>query len=69
MDFLVKTSPAINWKSSTVTCYVGNKRYILPTCNISNIDDISNANQFAGLAVDDDVDNSENELSDNVTVS
>ena len=69
MDFLVKTSPAIDWKAGTVTCYVGTRKYNLPTCNIGNVDDITNANSFAGLSVDDDIDNSENELSRNVTVS
>ncbi len=44
MDFLVKTSPAINWKSSKVTCFVGSKKFNLPTCSISNVDDITDAN-------------------------
>jgi hypothetical protein len=54
MDFLVKVSPSVDWKSNKVTCYVGNKKYILPTCNINNIDTICDHNTFAGLNVDDD---------------
>ena len=69
MDFLVKASPAVDWKASKVTCYVGTKKYILPTCNISNVDNITDANSFAGLSVDDVNDNSENELSRDVAIS
>ena len=68
MDFLSKTSPAINWKTGTVTCYVGTRKYNLPTCNIGDVDDITNANSFAGLSVDDENDNSENELSSDVII-
>ena len=68
MDFLIKTSPAINWKAATVTCYVGTRKYNLPTCNIGDVDDVSNANSFAGLSVDDENDNSQNELSSDVII-
>ena len=63
MDFLVKASPFVNWKEGRVTCYVGTKKYILPTCNISSISSINDDNSFAGLEVDDNNDNSEHELS------
>jgi hypothetical protein len=69
MDFLVKVSPAIDWKNSKVTCYVGTKKFILPTCSIGNVDNITDANTFAGLEVDDVSDNSENELSRAVPIS
>ena len=69
MDFLVKASPAIDWKAATVTCFVGSKKYILPTCNIGNVNNITDANLFAGLDVDDFLDNSENELSRAVPIS
>ena len=63
MDFLVKASPSVDWKNNTVTCYVGKNKYILPTCNINSIDSICDHNTFAGLNVDDDLDNSDHELS------
>jgi hypothetical protein len=63
MDFLVKTSPHVDWKGGKVTCYVGSKQYILPTCNIKNINSICDDNSFAGLHVDNDLDSSEHELS------
>ena len=44
MDFLVKVSPSVNWKHKQVTCYVGSKKYILPTCNIDNLDTICDDN-------------------------
>jgi hypothetical protein len=69
MDFLVKVSPAVDWKAAKVTCYVGTKKYILPTCNIGNVDNITDANSFAGLSVDDVDDNSENELSRGVAIT
>ena len=69
MDFLVKASPAIDWKAAKVTCYVGIKKYNLPTCSIGNVDNITDANSFAGLEVDDVPDNSENELSRDVPIT
>ena len=63
MDFLVKTSPAVDWKRGKVTCYVGSTKYSLPTCNINSIDSICDDNTFAGLHVDDEIDSSEHELS------
>ena len=69
MDFLVKTSPSVDWKRGQVTCYVNNKKYILPTCNIHSIDNICDDNMFAGLHVDDDFGNSEHELQRSATVS
>lgn len=52
MDFLVKVAPFVDWKQKTVTCYVGTKKYILPTCSIGSIGNISDDNSFAGLQVD-----------------
>ena len=49
MDFLVKASPSVNWKEKKVTCYVGTKSYILPTCSINDVDNVTDANSFAGL--------------------
>jgi hypothetical protein len=63
MDFLVKTSPFVDWKRRIVTCYVGTTKYNLPTCKINDIDSICDDNTFAGLYVDDDIDSSENKLS------
>ena len=69
MDFLVKVSPYVDWKNKRVTCYVGSKKFILPTCNIDNLDSICDDNQFAGLHVDDEISNSESELHDGITNS
>ena len=69
MDFLVKTSPYVNWKDRTVTCYVGNKKYILPTCNIGSVDNMCDDNSFAGLPVDVPKDSSEHELSNSNNIS
>jgi hypothetical protein len=69
MDFLVKASPSVDWKAKKVTCYVGNKKYNLPTCNITNVNTLCDDNQFAGLHVDDDNDNSEHELSSDAVVT
>ena len=63
MDFLVKTSPFVDWKRRIVTCYVGTTKYNLPTCKINDIDSICDDNTFAGLYVDNDIDSSENKLS------
>jgi hypothetical protein len=54
MDFLVKMFPSIDWKRGSVTCYVGNKKYVSPTCNINNVNRICDNNSFAGLNVDDE---------------
>ena len=69
MDFLVKASPSVNWKEKKVTCYVGTKSYILPTCSINDVDNVTDANSFAGLSVDDDTDRSEPEQSSGATIS
>ena len=69
MDFLIKTSPSVNWKSKTVTCYVGTQIYNLPTCSIGDVDNVTDANSFAGLDVDVNISNSENELLRDVTIS
>jgi hypothetical protein len=53
MDFLVKVSPSVDWKKGKVTCYVKNKKYILPTTSISNINKFCDDNSFAGLHVSD----------------
>lgn len=68
MDFLVKTSPFVDWKRGKVTCYVGSKKYILPTCNIGSVDNICDDNSFAGLPVDVDKNSSEHELSDSTNL-
>jgi hypothetical protein len=52
MDFLVKVSPSVDWKRGSVTCWVNNKKYVLPTCNINNINKLCDDNSFAGLDVD-----------------
>ena len=67
MDFLVKASPSVNWKQKKVTCYVGTKNYILPTFSINDVDNVSDANSFAGLSVDDETDRSEPERSSDAT--
>ncbi len=69
MDFLVKTSPSVDWKRGQVTCYIGSTKYKLPTCNINSVDTICDDNSFAGLHVDDDISNSEHELQRGVTIS
>ncbi len=69
MDFLVKVSPSVDWKNHKVTCYVGNRKYVLPTCSISNIDTICDHNTFAGLSVDNEADSSDLEQSDDAAIS
>ena len=66
MDFLVKVSPSVDWKRGKVTTYVGNKKYILPSCDITSINQVSDDNSFAGLEIENinsDLDNSGIELS------
>ena len=46
MYFLVKASPSVNWKQKKVTCYVGTKNYILPTCSINDVDNVADANSL-----------------------
>ncbi len=69
MDFLVKASPSDDWKQKKVTCYVGPKSYILPTCSINDVDNVSDVNLFAGLSVDDETDRSEPEGSSDEAIS
>ena len=59
MDSLVKAYPSVDWKAKKVTCYVGNKKYNLPTCNL----DISDDNSFANLPTNDHEDTPGTELS------
>lgn len=53
MDFLVKTSPSIDWKKGKVTCQVGTKFFNLPTCSISSFSEKSDDNTFAGLPIEE----------------
>jgi hypothetical protein len=53
MDFLKYVSPDVDWKEGKVTTYVGNKKFILPTCNINSISKISDDNSFAELTIED----------------
>ena len=53
MDFLKYVSPDVDWKEGKVTTYVGNKKIILPTCNINSISKISDDNSFAELTIED----------------
>jgi len=72
IDFLVKCAPHVDWKCKKVTCYVNNKKYILPTCSINSANDVTDHNSFAGLPLDDVdtcITNSQPELGDTVTVS
>ena len=62
MDFLTHVSPYVNWKNKLVTCYVGTRKFILPTCSIGEVPVNSDDNSFAGLSVDD---SAEHALSDN----
>ncbi len=55
MDFLVKVSPDVDWKEGKVTKYIGNKLYVLPTCNINSISKISNDKSFAGLDIENTI--------------
>ena len=53
MDFLKYVSPDVDWKEGKVTTYVGNKKIILPTCNINSISKISDDNSFTELTIED----------------
>jgi len=72
IDFLVKVAPHVDWKTRKITCYVRNRKYVLPTCDYTNDYIVYDDNTFAGLAVDD-VDtctsNSQPELHSTVTNS
>lgn len=54
MEFLTSVSPSVDWKNKKVCCFVGNRKYILPTCSIDSVDAKNDDNSFAGLSVDDD---------------
>ena len=67
MEFLASAHPYIDFKNKKVVCYVGNKRFDLPTCEIGNVDEhvqCADSNQFAGL----DVENLDAELASNADV-
>ena len=67
MEFLSSAHPAIDFKNKKVVCYVGQKRFDLPTCEIGNVDEhvqCAHGNQFAGLQVE----NSDAELASSADV-
>ena len=39
MDFLTSAHPHIDFANKKVVCYVGSKRFDLPTCTIGNVDE------------------------------
>lgn len=53
MDFLASASPSVDWKGKKVTCFVGVRKFDLPTCEIGDVDTQCDDNSFAGLSVDD----------------
>ena len=53
MDFLKYVSPDVDWNDDKITTYVGNKKFVLPTCNINSISKISDNNSFAELTIED----------------
>ena len=53
MEFLTSASPSVDWKAKTVCCFVGKKKFILPSCKIGEVDASNDDNSFAGLTVDD----------------
>lgn len=61
MEFLTSASPSVDWKAKKVCCFVGSRKYILPTCEIGAVDICNDDNSFAGLTVDD---SAEHALSD-----
>ncbi len=54
MDFLKSVQPCLDWKNGKVSCFVGKKRFDLPTCPIGNVDHFLDNNSFSGLKVDMD---------------
>ena len=55
MEFLASAHPSIDFKNKKVVCYVGKKRFDLPTCEIGNVDEhvqCADSNSFAGLNVE-----------------
>lgn len=53
MEFLTSASPSVDWKKKKVYCFVGSRKFVLPTCTIGEVDANNDDNSFAGLTVDD----------------
>ena len=37
MDFLTSAHPSIDFRNKKVVCYVGSRKFELPTCEIGNV--------------------------------